>query len=121
MAAAVADYKPAEFSINKMKKEDKHGQIKLYPTEDILSSLKTSGKKIVGFALETENEKENALKKLKSKNLDMIILNSLNDEKSGFEFGTNKITIIHKNGKQIDFPLKSKFQAANSIITEILK
>jgi phosphopantothenoylcysteine decarboxylase / phosphopantothenate---cysteine ligase len=121
MAAAVADFKPAEFSINKMKKEDKHGQIKLYPTEDILSSLKTSGKKIVGFALETENEKENALKKLKSKNLDMIILNSLNDEKSGFEYDTNKITVIHKNGKQIDFPLKSKFQAANSIITEILK
>jgi phosphopantothenoylcysteine decarboxylase/phosphopantothenate--cysteine ligase len=51
----------------------------------------------------------------------MIILNSLNDEKSGFEYDTNKITVIHKNGKQIDFPLKSKFQAANSIITEILK
>jgi phosphopantothenoylcysteine decarboxylase / phosphopantothenate---cysteine ligase len=121
MAAAVADYKPAEFSIQKMKKEDKLSQIKLYPTEDILSSLKTSGKKIIGFALETDNEKENALKKLKSKNLDLIILNSLNDEKSGFEYNTNKITVIHKNGELINFPLESKFQAANEIISEILK
>ena len=121
MAAAVADYKPAEVSIRKMKKEDKLNQIKLYPTEDILSSLKTSGKKIIGFALETDNEKENALKKLKSKNLDMIVLNSLNDEQSGFEYNTNKITVIHKNGGQIDFPLESKFQAANKIISEILK
>jgi phosphopantothenoylcysteine decarboxylase/phosphopantothenate--cysteine ligase len=121
MAAAVADYKPAEVSNRKMKKEDKLDQIKLSYTEDILSSLKTSGKKIVGFALETDNEKENALKKLKSKNLDLIILNSLKDEMSGFEYNTNKITIIHKNGKQIDFPLKSKFQAANTIISEILK
>ena len=121
MTAAVADYKPAEVSILKMKKEDKLDQIKLSPTEDILSSLKSSRKKIVGFALETDNEKENALKKLKSKNLDLIVLNSLNDEMSGFEYNTNKITVIHKNGKQIGFPLKSKFQAANTIISEILK
>jgi phosphopantothenoylcysteine decarboxylase/phosphopantothenate--cysteine ligase len=121
MAAAVADYKPAEVSNRKMKKEDKLNQIKLCTTEDILSSLKPSKKKRIGFALETENEKENALKKLKSKNLDLIILNSLKDEMSGFEYNTNKITIIHKNGKQIDFPLKSKFQAANTIISEILK
>lgn len=121
MAAAVADYKPVEVSIRKMKKEDKLDQIKLYPTEDILSSLKPLGKKIVGFALETDNEKENALKKLKSKNLDLIVMNSLNDEMSGFEYNTNKITVIHKNGKQIDFPLKSKFQAANTVISEILK
>jgi phosphopantothenoylcysteine decarboxylase/phosphopantothenate--cysteine ligase, prokaryotic len=121
MAAAVADYKSAEVSIRKMKKEDKLDQIKLYPTEDILSSLKPLGKKIVGFALETDNEKENALKKLKSKNLDLIVMNSLNDEMSGFEYNTNKITVIHKNGKQIDFPLKSKFQAANTVISEILK
>ena len=121
MTAAVADYKPAEVSIRKIKKEDKLDQIKLCPTEDILSSLKTSGKKIIGFALETDNEKENALKKLKSKNLDLIVMNSLNDEMSGFEYSTNKITVIHKNGKQIGFPLKSKFQAANTIISEILK
>jgi phosphopantothenoylcysteine decarboxylase / phosphopantothenate---cysteine ligase len=121
MAAAVADYKPVEVSSRKMKKDDKLSQIKLYPTDDILSSLKLSRKKRIGFALETENEKENALKKLKSKNLDLIVLNSLNDKNSGFEYNTNKITIIHKNGKQIDFPLKSKFQVANTIISEILK
>jgi phosphopantothenoylcysteine decarboxylase / phosphopantothenate---cysteine ligase len=121
MAAAVADYKPAKFSSQKMKKEDKMDRIKLSPTDDILSTLKSSKKKIIGFALETTNEKENALKKLKSKNLDLIVLNSLNDDLSGFEYDTNKITIIHKNGKLIDFPLKSKFQAANTIITEILK
>jgi phosphopantothenoylcysteine decarboxylase / phosphopantothenate---cysteine ligase len=121
MAAAVADYKPSEVSNRKMKKEDKLGQIKLNPTDDILSSLKPSRKKRVGFALETDNERENALKKLKSKNLDLIVMNSLNDENSGFEYNTNKITVIHKNGKQIDFPLKSKFQAANTILSEILK
>ena len=121
MAAAVADYKPAEASKHKMKKEDKLDQIKLEPTDDILSCLKNSGKKIVGFALETDNEKENAMKKLKNKNLDMIILNSLNDRGSGFEHSTNKITVIHKNMEQIEFPLESKFQAANKIISEILK
>jgi phosphopantothenoylcysteine decarboxylase/phosphopantothenate--cysteine ligase len=121
MAAAVADYKPAEVSNRKMKKEDKLDQIKLCPADDILSTLKPSGKKLVGFALETDNEKKNALKKLKNKNLDLIVMNSLNDEMSGFEYNTNKITVIHKNGKQIGFPLKSKFQAANTIISEILK
>jgi phosphopantothenoylcysteine decarboxylase/phosphopantothenate--cysteine ligase len=121
MAAAVADYKPAQVSSQKMKKEDKLDQIRLSPTDDILSSLTVSGKKLVGFALETHNEKSNALKKLKSKNLDMIVLNSLKDENSGFEYNTNKITVIHKNGKQIVFPLMSKFQAANIIISEILK
>jgi phosphopantothenoylcysteine decarboxylase/phosphopantothenate--cysteine ligase len=121
MAAAVADYKSAQVSSQKMKKEDKLGLIKLSPTDDILSSLTASGKKLIGFALETHNEKANALKKLKSKNLDMIVLNSLKDENSGFEYNTNKITVIHKNGKQIVFPLMSKFQAANIIISEILK
>jgi phosphopantothenoylcysteine decarboxylase/phosphopantothenate--cysteine ligase len=121
MAAAVADYKPLQTLSQKIKKEDKLNQIKLSLTEDILSSLKDSGKILIGFALETHNEKENAKKKLKNKNLDMIILNSLNDENSGFEYNTNKITVIHKNGKQIAFPLMSKFQAANKIISEVLK
>lgn len=121
MAAAVADYKPAETSGSKLKKEDKLDQIKLSQTEDILSSLKNSGKKIIGFALETNNEKENALSKLKSKSLDMIVLNSLNDKNSGFDYNTNKITIIHKNGEQVDFPLQSKFKAANNVLSEMLK
>jgi phosphopantothenoylcysteine decarboxylase / phosphopantothenate---cysteine ligase len=121
MAAAVADYKPAQSLSQKIKKEDKLNQIKLGLTDDILSSLKDSGKILIGFALETNNEKENARKKLKNKNLDMIVLNSLKDDNSGFEYNTNKITVINKNGKQIAFPLMSKFQAANKIISEVLK
>ena len=121
MAAAVADYKPVQILSEKIKKEDKLNQIKMGLTEDILSSLKNSGKTLIGFALETHNEKENAKKKLKNKNLDMIVLNSLKDENSGFEYNTNKITVFHKNGKQIAFPLMSKFQAANKIISEVLK
>jgi len=71
--------------------------------------------------LETDNEVNNAVKKLKSKNLDMIVLNSLKDKKSGFEFDTNKIKVIHKSGKKADFPLLSKFLTANGILSEILK
>ncbi|MDR3609538.1 MAG: bifunctional phosphopantothenoylcysteine decarboxylase/phosphopantothenate--cysteine ligase CoaBC [Ignavibacteriaceae bacterium] len=121
MAAAVADYKPIKISDRKLKKEDNLDMIKLTQTEDILSTLKVSGKKVIGFALETDNETENARKKLKNKLLDMIVLNSLKDKNSGFEHNTNKITVIHKNGEQIDFPLESKFRAANRIISEILK
>jgi len=121
MAAAVADFKPSETSNGKIKKEDKIKDIKLSMTDDILLSLKDSGKKIIGFALETDNEEKNALNKLKCKNLDMIVLNSLRDQKSGFEFNTNKIKIIHRNGEQIDFPLQSKYQAANKILSELMK
>jgi phosphopantothenoylcysteine decarboxylase/phosphopantothenate--cysteine ligase len=119
MAGAVADYKPAVSYSKKIKKEDKLGSIRLSQTEDILMSLKKDGKKIIGFALETNNAEKNALKKLKEKNLDMIVLNSLADKKSGFEFETNKITVINKSGKKKSFPLQSKFQAANNILTEI--
>jgi phosphopantothenoylcysteine decarboxylase / phosphopantothenate---cysteine ligase len=124
MAAAVADYRPAQSSSKKIKKEDNVEAIKLSKTDDILSSLKkdsVSGKKIIGFALETNNAEKNALKKLKEKNLDLIVLNSLQDKKSGFEFDTNKIVTISKTGKKKSYPLQSKFQAANNILTEILK
>ncbi len=121
MSAAVADYRPAEKSSKKIKKEEKINEIKITENEDILASLEKKDKKIIGFALETDNEVENAVKKMKTKNLDMIVLNSLKDEKSGFEFETNKITIIHKTGEREDFPLQSKFQAANRILSEILK
>ena len=127
MAAAVSDYKPKSISGRKIKKEEKLSEIKLIENEDILASLNKENKNmsavrkiIVGFALETDNEIQNAKEKLKKKNLDMIVLNSLKDKKSGFEFDTNKITIIFKTGKKKDFPLQSKFQAANSILTEIL-
>ena len=121
MAAAVADYKPTEASSKKIKKEDKLSSINLTQTDDILLSIKKDEKKIIGFALETNNAEKNALKKLKEKNLDMIVLNSLSEMKSGFEYDTNKITVINKSGKKKSFPLQSKFQAANNILTEALK
>jgi len=71
--------------------------------------------------LETDNTNKNAEKKLKEKNIDMIILNSLKEKGSGFEVDTNKVTIIHKSGKRINIPLQSKFQVANKILDEILK
>lgn len=121
MAAAVADFKPSKKSENKIKKEENPESIRLEKTEDILTGLKTkakSGETVkVGFALETENEEKNAIKKLKGKGLDLIVLNSLRDEKSGFEYDTNKIKIIDRD-KTKEFPLMSKFQVANVILTE---
>ncbi len=121
MSAAVADYKPASASDKKIKKEDKLASIKLEETADILASLDKKDKIVAGFALETDDELKNASEKLKKKNLDLIVLNSLRDKESGFEFDTNKITIIHKTGKTIELPLMSKFQAANKILSEILE
>jgi phosphopantothenoylcysteine decarboxylase / phosphopantothenate---cysteine ligase len=121
MSAAVADYKPAEPASRKIKKEDKLSSIKLSETADILRSLDKCDKVIAGFALETDNEIQNAQKKLLDKNLDLIIMNSLKDTESGFEFDTNKISVLHKNGSREDFPLMSKFAAANLILSEILK
>jgi len=121
MSAAVADYKPKKAAAKKIKKDSGLDKIDLESTIDILSSLNKKDQKIIGFALETDNELKNAQKKMKVKNLDMIVLNSLKDKNSGFEFDTNKITVIHKNGKKINFPLQSKFQAANKILSEINK
>ena len=121
MAAAVADYRPEKTATKKIKKEEKLNSIKVRETDDILSLLRKEGKVVVGFALETDNELKNAKKKLGTKKLDMIVLNSLKDKNSGFEFGTNKITILHKKGGKLNFPLKSKFQSANDILTQILK
>lgn len=119
MTAAVADYKPAEFSSKKLKKEKNLTEIKITKTADILSSVKKENKIIVGFALETDNEIANAKKKLKEKQLDMIVLNSLKDKKSGFEFDTNEVTLIKKSGKTINLPLQSKFQIANKILDQL--
>ena len=121
MASAVADYKPAKTESKKLKKEQKLSELKLSPTEDILASIKKDKKIVVGFALETDNELTNAKKKLKEKDLDLMILNSLKDKKSGFEFDTNKITILKKTGKTIKLPLMNKFQTANKILDAILK
>jgi len=119
MSASVADYKPAKVSSKKLKKEKNLTEIKITKTADILSSIKKEKKVVVGFALETDNEIANAKKKLKEKQLDMIVLNSLKDKKSGFEFDTNKVTLIKKSGKTINLPLQSKFQIANKILDQL--
>lgn len=122
MAAAVADYAPASTGSEKIKKSDMASTIELSPTNDILKELgihKTSGQLLVGFALETENEIQNAMKKLRSKNLDMIILNSLRDEGAGFNTDTNKITIIDAENEVTGYDLKSKSEVAADILDKI--
>ncbi len=121
MSAAVADFSPKVKRNIKIKKEDNIEVIELKKTTDILSSIKKENKFIVGFALETDNEIENAKLKMTKKNLDMIVLNSLKDEGSGFEHNTNKISIINKNLEKIDFLLQTKFEAANQILNQINK
>ncbi|MFI3298842.1 MAG: bifunctional phosphopantothenoylcysteine decarboxylase/phosphopantothenate--cysteine ligase CoaBC [Rikenellaceae bacterium] len=122
-AAAVADYTPQQVSQSKIKSE-KDGEgitLKLVPTADIartLSSKKRSDQITVGFALESDNERENALKKLTNKNLDAIVLNSLRDEGAGFGGDTNKITIFDRDGAT-DFELKSKTEVAHDIVEYI--
>ncbi len=119
MAAAVADYTPEKISKHKIKKE-KSGdalQIQLKPTPDILLQLgKIKQKQILGgFALETDNEEENAIKKIKAKNLDFIVLNSLQDSGAGFSVDTNKITIIDNKQQFTRYSLKSKTEVAADI------
>jgi len=122
MAAAVADFTPDIVSKNKIKKESGIASIKLKATIDILASLgenKKKGQLLVGFALETDNEIANAKKKLKKKNLDIIVLNSLKDKGAGFGHDTNKINILTKNGDNISFDLKSKHDVALDLLTVI--
>ena len=123
MSAAVADFKPKNTSLQKIKKNNSALQIELEPTKDILKSvgeIKTNKQLLVGFALESDHELKNAKDKLKSKNLDLIILNSLNDKGAGFEFDTNKITIIDKKNKIDNFELKSKSDVAKDIFNKIV-
>ena len=122
-AAAVADYRPESMAKQKIKKNDAEFSLALVKTKDILLSLGEEKKKqyLVGFALETENELDNAKAKLKKKNLDAIVLNSLNDVGAGFKTPTNKITFLDKNSAIIPFELKSKAEVAEDIFSEILK
>jgi len=122
MAAAVADYTPKHSSHDKIKRVTETLNIELVATQDIvkrLSEFKKPSQFLVGFALETQNEMENAQKKLQSKGLNFIVLNSLNQSGAGFETDTNKITILHANGLQKDFELKSKREVATDIINEL--
>lgn len=122
-AAAVSDYKPKKTASQKIKKKDATLQIELEPTKDILKSLGETKKHqfLVGFALETTNEIENAKSKIKRKNLDMIVLNSLRDKGAGFAGDTNKITIIDATFKQQSFDLKSKKEVSKDIINKIIQ
>ena len=122
LSAAVADYKPKKIAHQKIKKKDSSLNIELEPTKDILASLGKIKKHqfLVGFALETNNEIENAKSKIKRKNLDVIVLNSLQDKGAGFATNTNKITIIDKNLNEKPFELKSKAAVAEDIINEII-
>ncbi len=123
MSAAVADYTPKESVNHKLKKKNESLLLELKPTKDILKTIaskKTKNQLVVGFALETDNELANAKQKLHTKNLDFIVLNSLNDKGAGFETLTNKVTLIDKNDIVTEFPLQSKRQVAQGIVWKIL-
>ena len=121
-AAAVADYRPMFVAEKKIKKNDPVFQLKMVKNIDIayeFSQIKSPRQISVGFALETNDEMTNAMSKLKKKNFDMIVLNSMNDDQSAFGFDTNKVTIIKKDGCQKKFTLKSKPEVAADILFEI--
>jgi phosphopantothenoylcysteine decarboxylase/phosphopantothenate--cysteine ligase len=122
-AAAVADYKPAKSESQKIKKQGETLTLELVKTKDTLAALgtlKKDGQLLIGFALETNNETEHALKKLVAKNLDFIVLNSLNDQGAGFKHDTNKVSFIHKNNKVSTFELKSKAEVAEDLVNEVI-
>jgi phosphopantothenoylcysteine decarboxylase/phosphopantothenate--cysteine ligase len=122
MAAAVADYRPKTIASQKLKKKDENLHIELERTPDIafhLGQVKRNDQMLVGFALETNNELENANKKLHKKNFDWIVLNSMNDEGAGFKGDTNKVTLIDKRANHIEFPLQSKDELAFELLNQI--
>ena len=124
MSAAVADYTPVTIAEEKIKKTAGTLSVELKKTTDILKELgsrKTKDQLLVGFALETNNEKAYALKKLESKHADMIVLNSLNDSGAGFGYDTNKVTIFDKKGKEYSFDTKTKQEVAADIVNTIIQ
>ena len=124
MAAAVADYRPKHVSDVKMKKKDDDLNIELEKTPDIaahLGSLKKPNQRLIGFALETNDELKNAVSKLKRKNFDFVVLNSLRDSGAGFSHDTNKITLVFGENNVKTFELKSKTEVAKDIVTELVK
>ena len=123
LSAAVADYKPLQVADQKIKKGEGNMVLELTKTHDIaleLGKLKKNGQLIVGFALETENEKANAVKKIDAKNFDLIVLNSLNDVGAGFGHDTNKISIIDRKNGVKEFNLKTKKEVARDIVKAII-
>ena len=123
LCAAVADFTPEKVADNKIKREGDGLVLRLKPTQDIAQSLgemKRAGQRLVGFALETNDEMAHAQEKLQRKHLDFIVMNSLNDEGAGFRHDTNKVTIITPTA-QIPYPLKSKNEVASDIIDQLVK
>jgi len=124
MCAAVADYTPVNVAEQKIKKQDGGLNIELKKTTDILNTLgtkKRTDQVLVGFALETNNEEQYATEKLKSKNLDLIVLNSLNDAGAGFKSDTNKVTLIDAALNKTVFDLKSKTEVARDICAKLIE
>jgi phosphopantothenoylcysteine decarboxylase/phosphopantothenate--cysteine ligase len=124
LAAAVADYRPKIFSDTKIKKKEGEMTLELEKTIDIAATLgkeKRNGQVFVGFALETNDELQNAQAKLEKKNFDFIVLNSMRDAGAGFGHDTNKISILRRDGTRKDFPLKSKTEVAQDIVAEIAR
>ena len=122
LAAAVADYRPKNTADQKIKKSDQSLHIDLEPTQDILKSLGESKKghqRLIGFALETENAIENAAKKIKSKNLDLIVMNTLQDPGAGFSGDKNKVTFIDQHNNAETFELKDKSEVAKDLFNKI--
>jgi phosphopantothenoylcysteine decarboxylase/phosphopantothenate--cysteine ligase len=122
LSAAVADFTPTTKSDRKIKRTGNSLNISLSPTDDIAAALgkqKRSNQFLLGFALETDNELENAKLKMKKKNFDLIVLNSLNDDGAGFGYDTNKITILTKNDTIKEYPLKLKSEVAKDILQAI--
>ena len=123
LSAAVADFKPKQVASQKIKKTDNTLTLKLEKTKDILASLGAikTHQFLVGFALETHDELKNAKGKLKAKNLNLIVLNSLNDTGAGFKTNTNKVTFIDNKGNVSEFQLKTKAKVAKDLLDEIIK
>jgi len=124
LCAAVADFRPSEQYSQKVKRGEDLLTISLVPNKDIAASLgkmKKANQLLIGFALETNDEETNALKKMAKKNLDYIVLNSLNDAEAGFKYDTNKVAILKKNGERKDFGLKSKYEVASDIIDNTMQ
>ena len=122
--AAVADFTPTVAADHKIKRKTDDLVIRLKPTQDIAAAAgrqKRQGQFIVGFALETDDEEANAVDKMHRKNLDMIVLNSLNDQGAGFGYDTNKVTVIERNGRRTDLPLQSKTEVARRIVEAVVE
>ena len=122
LSAAVADFTPKEKADHKIKRGKDDLLLELLPTKDIaaeLGRIKTASQLLIGFALETNDEEINALSKMQRKNLDMIVLNSLNDKGAGFSVDTNKVTILDKAGDKTVYELKTKVEVAKDIVDQI--